>query len=64
MAGIRGNAHIEKLGNAIAVWGGLAGLLLWTAVLYLHGNNGLVELFVLLGVPLVTGGVLRLLAKH
>ena len=32
---------IERLGTAIALWGGLVGVLLWVAVLVLHVSFGL-----------------------
>jgi len=63
MSGIRENARIEKLGNAIALWGGLLGLIIWLALLLLHGNVGLPEFFFLLGIPVVVGGVLRLASR-
>ena len=63
MSTIRGNKRIEKLGNAIAVWGGLAGMSLWIATFYLRGSFGLAELLVSLGMPVVCGAALRLLAK-
>ena len=56
MAEIEGVRRIERLGKGIALWGGLAGLLLWCAVLLLRGNLGLAELLFLVGVP-VCGGV-------
>jgi len=44
MAGIEGAKRIERLGTAIALWGGLVGVLLWVAVLVLHVSFGLAEL--------------------
>jgi hypothetical protein len=59
MAGIEGAKRIERLGSAIALWGGLAGVLLWVAVLLLRGSLGLAELGLLLGVPVLCGVMLR-----
>jgi hypothetical protein len=36
MAGIEGAKRIERLGTAIALWVGLAGVLFWVAVLWLR----------------------------
>jgi hypothetical protein len=58
-AGIEGAQRIERLSTAIALWGGLAGVLLWVAVLALHGSFGLAELGFLLGVPVLCGAILR-----
>jgi len=37
MAEMTGTKPIEKLGAVIALWGGLAGVLLWVAPLLLRG---------------------------
>jgi hypothetical protein len=59
MAGIEGAKRIERLGTAIALWGGLAGVLFWVAMLLLSGSFGLAELGFLLGVPVLCGVILR-----
>jgi hypothetical protein len=59
MAGIEGAKRIERLGTAIALWGGLAGVLFWVAVFLLRGSFGLAELGLLLGVPVLSGVTLR-----
>jgi len=59
MAGIEGAKRIERLGTAIALWGGLAGVLFWVAVFLLRGSLGLAELGLLLGVPVLSGVTLR-----
>jgi hypothetical protein len=63
MAGMAGTKPLERVGTAIALWGGLAGVLLWVAVLMLRGDNGLVELGFLLGVPVSCGLILRAVGR-
>jgi hypothetical protein len=60
MAVTEGMKRIEKLGTAITLWGGLAGLLIWCAVLFIRGSFGLGELLFMVGVPVICGATLRL----
>jgi hypothetical protein len=63
MAGIAINQRIDTLGAAIVLRGGLAGILLWIAILLLRGSFGLVELGVLAGLPVFFGVTLRAVAR-
>jgi hypothetical protein len=63
MAEMAGTKPIEKLGAAVALSGGLAGVLLWVAVFLLRGSFGLLELGFLFGVPVLCGVALRAVGR-
>ena len=64
MSAIEGIRRIEKLGTGIALWGSLAGLLLWCVFFFIRSrmglNVGLMELLYLVAVPICTGVTLRI----
>lgn len=61
MATIEGIRRIRRLGSAIALWGGMAGLLLWCAILFGRGGFGIVELVIMAGFPVLFGGMIRVI---
>ena len=62
MSASEGLRRIERLGSLIAVRGGLAGLLIWCSVLFVRHSFGIGELVFLMGIPLLFGGMLRVIA--
>ena len=52
---------MERLGKAVAVWGGLVGLMIWCAVYVVRGGFGLVELVSLIGIPILLGLMVRVI---
>jgi hypothetical protein len=52
----------KRLGSLIAIWGSLAGLLAWCSVFFVRHSFGIGELVFLVGIPLLFGGMLRVIA--
>lgn len=62
MSAEEGLRRIKAIGRGVMLYGGLAGLSLWAIGLFILRRAALAELFVLIGVPLLAGGVLWVVA--
>ncbi len=61
MALTEGLERIKRAGTAIALWGGLAGFLLWVLLFIILGRMGLPELVLTVGFPVCFGVALRVI---